>query len=70
MVVIDNSKVDIEEKRAVLKDSLDLYRLAVINGYVSELPFLYWRVKENQDAFEKAYKKEHEFNLNFNKDFY
>ncbi len=42
MVVIDNSKVDIEEKRAVLKDSLDLYRLAVINGYVSELPFLYW----------------------------
>ncbi|WP_139070182.1 hypothetical protein [Aliivibrio fischeri] len=60
----------IEEKRVLLENSLALYRFAIINGYASELPFLSGRIKENQDAFERVYKKECEFYSNFNEDYY
>ncbi|WP_161940123.1 hypothetical protein [Aliivibrio fischeri] len=50
-------KGEVKRRRDNLRLSLTLYRFAIISGHISELPFLYERVKEDQLSFEKVYRK-------------
>ncbi|MGR5241671.1 hypothetical protein ACPV5G_16170 [Photobacterium damselae] len=52
---IKNNKLN--QEREKLEQSLILYRIAVENGFVQELPFLLKRIQSNQESFEYAYEQ-------------